>query len=129
MGGIKVHLRRPFAADEERIGRWHVLRVTGEIGSDSAGLLWTLVVYAVRRGARNVCLDLSDLESVSGIGPAAVLRCARAARHMGGRLALIPPRAADAALELERSGVRGLALMVGDRDELAGPVSPVGAKR
>ena len=69
----EVHIRRPFGAAEEDVEGWRVLRATGAVGDETAGLLPTLVVYAVRRGARNVCMDLSELERVD---PAGVEACA-----------------------------------------------------
>ena len=86
---IEVHTRRRFGAREEDIAGWHVVRVTGEVDANTAGMLPTLVLYAVRRGAEQVCLDLSDLERVDRSGAEALRRCTRAARYAGGRLAMI----------------------------------------
>jgi len=88
---IELHTRRPFGAHEEDIAGWRVLHLTGEVDAGTAGLLSTLVVYAVRRGARQVCLDLSDVERVDRSGAEALRRCTRAARYSGGRLAMIEP--------------------------------------
>ena len=49
---IDLHTRRPFGASEERVEGWHVVRVTGEVDAGTAGILPTLVIYAVR-GARS----------------------------------------------------------------------------
>jgi anti-anti-sigma factor len=102
---IQVHTRRPFGAHEEDVGGWHVVRVTGEVDAGTAGLLPTLVVYAVRRGARQVCLDLSDLESVDRSGAEALRRCARVARYVGGEVAMVAPDDPALAEVLEGSGV------------------------
>jgi anti-anti-sigma regulatory factor len=88
---IELHTRRPFGAHEEDVGDWRVLRLTGEVDAGTAGLLPTLVVYAVRHGARQVCLDLSDVERVDRSGAESLRRCTRAAVYAGGRLALIEP--------------------------------------
>jgi len=106
---IELHTRRPFGAREEDVGGWHVLRVTGEVGAASAGLLPTLVVYAVRRGAQQVCLDLSELERVDRSGAEALRRCTRAARYAGGELAMVAPDDPAVAEVLEDSGVPRLA--------------------
>jgi anti-anti-sigma factor len=102
---IELHTRRPFGAHEEEVGGWHVLRVTGEVDAGTAGLLPTLVVYAVRRGAQQVCLDLSELERVDRSGAAALRRCTRAAQYAGGDLAMIAPDDPAVAEVLEDSGV------------------------
>src|SRR3954447_13006247 len=88
---IELHTRRPFGAHEEDVGDWRVLRLTGEVDAGTAGLPSTLVAYAVRRGALQVCLDLSDVERVDRSGAEALRRCTRAARYSGGRLAMIEP--------------------------------------
>jgi anti-anti-sigma regulatory factor len=106
---IELHTRRPFGASEEDVGGWHVLRVTGEVGAASAGLLPTLVVYAVRRGAQQVCLDLSDLERVDRSGAEALRRCTSAARYAGGELAMVAPDDPALAEVVESSGVPRLA--------------------
>jgi anti-anti-sigma regulatory factor len=101
----EVHTRRPFGANEEDVGGWHVLRVTGEVHAATAGLLPTLVVYAVRRGAQHVCLDLSELERVDRSGAEALRRCPGAARYAGGDLAMVAPDDPAVAEVLEDSGV------------------------
>jgi len=115
----EVHTRRPFGADEEDVAGWRVLRVTGEVGDESAGLLSTLVLYAVRRGARNVCVDLSELERVDPGASDALRRCSHAAGHEGGRLAVISPGDPVVAQVLERSGVRRDVRLLARRDQLA----------
>jgi anti-anti-sigma regulatory factor len=115
----EVHTRRPFGADEEDMAGWRVLRVTGEVGGETAGLLATLVLYAVRRGARNVCLDLSELERVDPAAVEALRRCERAAGYEGGRLAVIPPDDPVVAEVLERSGVRHHVRVLARREQLA----------
>lgn len=102
---IELHTRRPFGAMEEDVDGWHVLRVTGEVDAGTAGLLPTLVVYAVRRGAQHVLLDLTDLERVDRSGAAALRRCTRAARYAGGDLAMVAPDDPAVAEVLEDSGV------------------------
>jgi anti-anti-sigma factor len=102
---IEVHTRGRFGAREEDVAGWHVLRLTGEVDVHTAGLLPTLVVYAVRRGAERVCLDLTALERVDRSGAEALRRCKRAARYAGGRLAMIEPDDPDVAEVLEDSGV------------------------
>ena len=102
---IELHTRRPFGAREEDVGGWHVVRVTGEVDAGTAGLLPTLVVYAVRRGAQQVCLDLSELERVDRSGAEALRRCTRAARYAGGELAMVAPDDPAVAEVLEDSGV------------------------
>jgi anti-anti-sigma factor len=102
---IELHTRRPFGASEEDVGGWHVLRVTGEVDAATAGLLPTLVVYAVRRGAQQVCLDLSHLERVDRSGAEALRRCERAARYVGGDLAMVAPDDPAVAEVLDDSGV------------------------
>ena len=102
---MELHKRRPFGAYEEDVAGWHVLRVTGEVDAGTAGLLPTLVMYAMRRGARQVCLDLTELERVDRSGAAALRRCTRAARYAGGRLAMIGPDDPGVAEILEDSGV------------------------
>jgi anti-anti-sigma regulatory factor len=104
---IEVHTRRPFGAREEDVAGWHVLRVTGEVDAGTSGLLPTLVVYAVRRGARQVCLDLTALERVDRSGAEALRRCTSAARYAGGRLAMIEPDDPGVAEVLENTGVVG----------------------
>jgi anti-anti-sigma factor len=119
----EVHTRRPFGAHEEDVAGWHVLRVTGEVDAATAGLLPTLVVYAVRRGARQVCLDLSELERIDRSGAEALRRCTRAARYAGGHLAMIGPEDPDVAEVLEDSGVsRDVPLLA--RRELPGTNRP-----
>jgi anti-anti-sigma factor len=113
---IEVHTRRPFGAHEEDVAGWHVLRLTGEVDAQTAGLLPTLVVYAVRRGARQVCLDLTALERVDRSGAEALRRCTSAARHAGGRVAMIEPDDPGVAEVLEDTGVAGAVPHV-DRDE------------
>jgi anti-anti-sigma regulatory factor len=115
----EVHIRRPFGAAEEDVGGWRVLRVTGEVGDETAGLLPTLVVYAVRRGARNVCIDLSELERVDPAGVEALRRCQHAAGHEGGRLAVIRPDDPVVAEILERGDVRRHVRLIARRDQLA----------
>ena len=102
---IEVHTRRRFGAREEDIAGWHVVRVTGEVDANTAGMLPTLVLYAVRRGAEQVCLDLSDLERVDRSGAEALRRCTRAARYAGGRLAMIEPDDPGVAEVLADTGV------------------------
>jgi anti-anti-sigma factor len=116
---MELHTRRPFGAHEEDVAGWHVLRVTGEVDSGTAGLLPTLVVYAVRRGARQVCLDLTDLERVDRSGADALRRCTSAARYAGGRLAVIEPDDPRVAAVLERSGIGRDVPVLARRDELA----------
>jgi anti-anti-sigma regulatory factor len=115
---IEVHTRRPFGADEEDVAGWHVLRVTGEVDSGSAGLLSTLVLYAVRRGASRVCIDLTRLDRVGMGGAEALRRCTSAARHAGGRIALIPPGDPVVAGALERTGVPPEMPLVSRREHL-----------
>lgn len=102
---IEVHTHGRFAAREEDVAGWRVLRLTGEVDAHTAGLLPTLVVYAVRRGAEQVCLDLSDLERVDRSGAEALRRCTSAARWAGGRLAMIEPDDPGVAEVLEDSGI------------------------
>ena len=104
---IEVHTHGRFAAREEDVAGWHVLRLTGEVDAHTAGLLPTLVVYAVRRGAERVCLDLTALERVDRSGAEALRRCSRAARYAGGRLAMIEPEDPGVAEVLEDTGVAG----------------------
>ena len=106
---IEVHTRRPFGAHEEDVGGWHVLRVTGEVDAATAGLLPTLVVYAVRRGAQHVCLDLSELERADRSGAEALRRCTHAAHYAGGDLAMVAPEDPAVAEALEDSDVPRLA--------------------
>lgn len=115
---IEVHTRRPFGAEEEDVGGWRVLRVTGEVDGGTGGLLSTLVVYAVRRGATRVCIDLTALEHVDSGGASALRRCIRAARHEGGRLAVISPGDPRVARELDHSGVRRDVSVLSRRDQL-----------
>ena len=123
---IEVHTRRPFGALEEDIGGWRVLRLSGEVGAGSSGLLPTLVVYAVRRGAQQVCLDLSDVERLDRSGAEALRRCTRAARYAGGRLVVIEPRDEDVAGVLASSDVD--VPQYPGREELPDPARP-GATR
>jgi anti-anti-sigma factor len=102
---IEVHTRRPFGASEERVAGWHVVRVTGEVDAGTAGIVPTLVIYAVRRGARQVCLDLTELERVDRSGAEALRRCRRVARYAGGELAVVAPQDPAVAEVLEDSGV------------------------
>src|SRR3954452_11131540 len=101
----EIHTRRPFGAHEEDVAGWHVVRVTGEVHAATAGLLPTLVVYAVRRGARHVCLDLSELERVDRTGAEALRRCTRAARYAGGEVAMVAPDDPAVAEVLDDAGV------------------------
>jgi len=101
----EVHMRGRFAAREEDVAGWHVLRLTGEVDAHTAGLLPTLVVYAVRRGAQRVCLDLTALERVDRSGAEALRRCDRVARYAGGQLAMIEPDDPSVAEVLEDAGV------------------------
>jgi anti-anti-sigma regulatory factor len=117
---IELHTRRPFGAHEEDVGAWRVLRVTGEVDAGTSGLLPTLVVYELRRGARQVCLDLSAVERVDRSGAEAVRRCTRAARYAGGRLAMIDPGDPGVAEVLADSGVSSDMPHYADRDELPG---------
>ena len=102
---IDLHTRRPFGATEERVDDWHVVHVTGEVDEATAGILPTLVIYAVRRGAQQVCLDLSDVARVDRSGAAALRRCTRVARYAGGELAMVGPEDPAVAEVLEDSGV------------------------
>jgi anti-anti-sigma factor len=117
---IELHTRRPFGAHEEDVGDWRVLRLTGEVDAGTAGLLPTLVVYAVRRGARQVCIDLSDVERVDHSGVEALRRCTRAARYAGGRLALIEPGDPGVADAIADSGVDSDVARYADRGQLPG---------
>jgi anti-anti-sigma regulatory factor len=121
---IELHTRRPFGAHEEDVGAWRVLHVTGEVDAACAGLLPTLVVYAVRHGASQVCLDLSDVERVDRSGAEALRRCTRVARYAGGRLALIEPGDPGVAEALADSGVSRDVPHYADRRELAGTGRP-----
>jgi anti-anti-sigma regulatory factor len=111
---IETHTRRRFGADEEDVAGWRVLRVTGEVNAASGGLLSTLVLYAVRRGASRVCVDLSALEDVDAGGAQALRRCARVVESAGGRLAVVGP--SDRRLS-ERLAPGDVPLLA-DRDEL-----------
>jgi anti-anti-sigma regulatory factor len=120
---IEVHTRRRFGAREEDVAGWHVLRVTGEVGAGTAGLLPTL--------------DLTALERVDRSGAEALRRCTHAARYAGGRLAMIEPDDPDVAEALEDSGAVG-GMQRLDRDEhpalgrgrpRRGPSERVGATR
>jgi anti-anti-sigma factor len=102
---IDLHTRRPFGASEERVEGWHVVRVTGEVDAGTSGVLPTLVVYAVRRGAERVCLDLSGVERVDRSGAEALRRCTRVARYAGGELAMVAPENPAVAEVLDDSGV------------------------
>ena len=117
----EIHTRRPFGADEEDIGGWRVLRVTGEVDAGTGGLLSTLVVYAVRHGASRVCIDLTALERVDSGGADALRRSTRAARHAGGRVAVISPGDPRVAGVLERTGVRRDVPLLSRRDQLICP--------
>jgi anti-anti-sigma factor len=117
---MELHTRRPFGAYEEDVAGWHVLRVTGEVDAGTAGLLPTLVMYAMRRGAEKVCLDLTELERVDRSGAAALRRCTRAARYAGGRLAMIGPDDPGVAEVLEDSGVNRDVPELGRREEILG---------
>jgi anti-anti-sigma regulatory factor len=121
---IELHTRRPFGAHEEDVGTWRVLHVTGEVDAATAGVLPTLVVCAVRRGARQVCLDLSAVERVDRSGAEALRRCTRAARYAGGRLAMIEPGDPDVAEMLADSGVSGDVPRYSGREQLPGPDRP-----
>jgi anti-anti-sigma regulatory factor len=66
-------------------------------------------MYAVRRGAQQVCLDLSDLQRVDRSGAEALRRCTRAAQYAGGDLAMVTPRNPAVAEVLQDSGVPRLA--------------------
>jgi anti-anti-sigma regulatory factor len=114
----EVHTRRPFGADEEDVAGWRVLKVWGEVDAGMAGLLSTLVVYAVRRGARNVCLDLTELDRVDRGGVEALRRCQLAAGFEGGRLAVIRPGDPVVAEVLENSGVRRFVKLLARREQL-----------
>jgi anti-anti-sigma factor len=118
---IEVHTRRPFGAREEDVGAWRVLRVTGEVDAGTSGLLPTLVMYAVRRGAQQVCLDLSAVERLDRSGAEALRRCTRAARYAGGRLAMIEPRDAGVADVLDHSGAGRDVPRYREREQLPGP--------
>jgi anti-sigma B factor antagonist len=121
---IELHTRRPFGANEEDVGGWRVVRVTGEVDAANAGLLPTLVLYAVRRGAQQVCLDLSGVERVDRSGAEALRRCTRAARYAGGRLALITPGDPGVAEVLAESGVSRDVPHYADRRDLPGTGGP-----
>jgi anti-anti-sigma regulatory factor len=121
---IELHTRRPFGAHEEDVGTWRVLHVTGEVDAASAGLLPTLVVYAVRRGARQVCLDLSAVERVDRSGAEALRRCTRVARYAGGRLAMIEPGDPDVAEALADSDVSRDVPQYVERRQPPGPGRP-----
>jgi anti-anti-sigma factor len=116
---IEVHTRRRFGAREEDIAGWHVVRVTGEVDAATAGMLPTLVLYAVRRGAEQVCLDLTALERVDRSGCEALRRCKRAARYAGGRLAMIAPDDPGVAEVLADTGVARDVPVVSQRVQLA----------
>jgi anti-anti-sigma factor len=118
---MELHTRRPFGAHEEDVGGWHVVHVTGEVDAGTAGILPTLVIYAVRRGARKVCLDLTRLERLDGSGAAALRRCSRAARFAGGRLAMIGPDDPVVAGVLADTGVSRDVPVLERRDQLSGP--------
>jgi anti-anti-sigma regulatory factor len=117
---IELHTRRPFGAHEEDVGAWRVLHVTGEVDAATAGILPTLVVYAVRRGARQVCLDLSAVERVDRSGAEGLRRCTRAARYGGGRLAMIEPADPGVAEILADSGVSRDVPHYSGREQLRG---------
>jgi anti-anti-sigma regulatory factor len=121
---IELHTRRPFGAHEEDVGGWRVLRLTGEVDAATSGLLPTLVVYAVRRGARQVCLDLSGVERVDRSGAAALRRCTHAAVYAGGRLALIEPDDPGVAEAVADSGVGRDVPRYADRGQLPGTGRP-----
>jgi anti-anti-sigma factor len=116
---IEVHTRSRFGAREEDIAGWHVVRVTGEVDANTAGMLPTLVLYAVRRGAEQVCLDLTALERVDRSGCEALRRCKRAARYAGGRLAMIEPDDPGVAEVLADTGVARDVPIVSRRVQLA----------
>ena len=121
---IEVHTRRRFGAHEEDIAGWHIVRVTGEVDANTAGMLPTLVLYAVRRGAEQVCLDLSDVERVDRSGAEALRRCTRAARYAGGRLAMIEPDDPGVAEVLADTGVARDVPVVSQSEQLAAPPRP-----
>jgi anti-anti-sigma regulatory factor len=116
----EVHTRRRFGAEEEDVAGWRVLRVTGEVDGGTGGLLSTLVLYAVRRGARRVCIDLTALERLDTSGAHALRRSTRAALHAGGRVAVISPGDPGLAGMLERAGIRRDARLLKRRDQLMG---------
>jgi anti-anti-sigma regulatory factor len=118
---MEVHTRRRFAAREEDVAGWHVVHVTGDVGAHSAGILPTLVLYAMRRGAEQVCLDLTAIERVDRSGAQALTRCSRAARYAGGRLAMIAPDDPEVAEALEDSGAARDVPRIDGRDELTTP--------
>jgi anti-anti-sigma factor len=126
---IEVHTRRPFRAREEDVAGWRVLRLTGEVDAGTAGLLPTLVVYAVRRGAEQVCLDLTELDRVDESGAEALRRCTRAARYAGGRLAMIEPDDPGVADVLEHSGVSRDVPLLDHREQLAARRRPGRSER
>jgi anti-anti-sigma factor len=124
---IEVHTRRHFGAHEEDVAGWHVVHVTGEVDAHTAGMLPTLVLYAVRRGAEQVCLDLTALERVDRSGAEALRRCTRAARYAGGRLAMIEPDDPGVAEVLADTGVVRDVPVVSRREQLvAGRARPRG---
>jgi anti-anti-sigma regulatory factor len=98
---IEVHTRRPFGAREEDVDGWHVVRVTGDVDGHTGGILPTLVMYAVRRGAQHVCLDLTAVERLDRSGAEAVRRCSGAVRYAGGELSVLEPEDPALASALE----------------------------
>jgi anti-anti-sigma regulatory factor len=102
---IEVHTRRPFGAREEDVDGWHVVRVTGDVDGHTGGMLPTLVMYAVRRGAQHICLDLTAVERLDRSGAEAVRRCSRAARYAGGELDVLEPEDPTLASALEDAAV------------------------
>jgi len=120
VGAIRteVHTRRPFRAAEEDVAGWHVVSVTGEVDGETAGLLSTLVSTAVRRGARQVCLDFSELGRAGGGTGDALRRAQHAAGHAGGRLAVIRPGDPGVAKVLDNASLPGEVRVLARREQL-----------
>ncbi len=100
-----------------------VLTLSGRVTTTSAAELESALAAALDEGARQVVIDLSDVDYMAGAGLAAIATAARRLGEAGGALALCGVRE-PVRIALELSGLGADLAIVGSRAEAIARVAP-----